>query len=302
MMEGALAPFAAVLAKVALSGPQIPYPSNVSGDWITAEQTTSPEYWTSHLRQGVNFSSGVKKLLESADYVFLEVGPGATLASLASMHSSRETPATFIASAATRPEQGGEWAALLGAMGKLWQAGVLPDWRALHGGARRHRVALPTYPFERSRYFVEPGTVHVEARESARELATVAGPGAGEGAATPAPSVPAKIREIISSLSGFTISPDDEARTFLELGFDSLFLSQFARAIEVDFGVPVTFRELTDDLNTVQKLSMHVQANAERGVGTAELVRAAAAPGPAASARPSSGVLDSSALESRGLD
>src|SRR5690606_34863729 len=88
---------------------------------------------------------------------------GAALTSLGTMHSSREASATFIASAAARPETGAEWMGLLAAMGKLWQAGVTPDWNAFHAGAKRNRLALPTYPFERRRYFIEPGTIHVDA-------------------------------------------------------------------------------------------------------------------------------------------
>jgi amino acid adenylation domain-containing protein len=298
MMQGALAPFAKVLSDVTLAAPQIPYPSNVSGDWITAEQTRSPEYWTSHLRQGVNFSGGIGRLLENSDHVFLEVGPGGTLTSLGAMHSSRESPATFVASAAARPEPGGEWTALLAAMGKLWQAGVAPDWNALHAGASRNRLALPTYPFERSRYLVEPGTVaSVRVPDEGARTAEAASSSVVEG-----PAVPLKIREIVAALSGLDVSSVDGGRTFLEQGFDSLFLSQFARSIEIDFGITVTFRQLTDELNTFDKLSAHVEGNAVRGIDVAVAAAPRSAPAAAAAATAvaagaTSGVLASAALE-----
>jgi amino acid adenylation domain-containing protein len=285
MMQGALAPFAKVLADVTLSAPQIPYPSNVSGDWITDEQTQSPEYWTSHLRQGVNFSGGISTLLQNPDYVFIEVGPGGTLTSLGTMHSSRDMPTTFIASAAARAEPGGEWTALLGALGKLWQAGVTPDWNALHGGATRHRVALPTYPFERSRYLVEPGASYGQGPGARVQEAQAPAVAAVASVGSEGPVAQRKIREIVASLSGVDASKEDGGRTFLEMGFDSLFLSQFARSIEIDFGISVTYRELTDELNTFDKLSAHVEANAVRGVAPA-----AAATAPPTSAHAAAGV------------
>lgn len=300
MMEGVLAPFTKVLAEIPLSSPQIPYLSNVSGDWVTADEAQSPEYWASHMRQCVDFSAGMKKLLENSGNVFLEVGPGAALTSLGTMHASREAQATFVASATARPETGGEWLALLTAMGKLWQAGVTPDWQGFHAGANRNRLALPTYPFERRRYFIEPGTRHAEAAPATTNLSDEVVSSCGEMNVAPAQSsrVSQKIREIVASLSGLDVSATDESRTFLEMGFDSLFLSQLGRALEIDFDVPVTYRQLTDELNTFDKLSAHVEAHAARGTaGTSEAghgsaPKQTAAITPAASAPVTSDALD----------
>ena len=83
MMEPALAPFTAVLERIALSPPQIPYVSNVTGTWITPEQAMSPAYYAEHLRRAVRFEAGVRTLAADPAILFLEVGPGNALTSLA---------------------------------------------------------------------------------------------------------------------------------------------------------------------------------------------------------------------------
>jgi acyl transferase domain-containing protein/acyl carrier protein len=156
MMEPVLDEFAALLRTVPLRPPQIPFVSNVTGAWITAEQATDPHYWARHLRQTVRFADGLQTLLAEGERALVEVGPGQTLVRLAQRHP--DAPPGLVALASLHlPGQPSEHAALLTALGRLWQAGVPVEWGALHTGARRRRVPLPTYPFERRRFWVEPG-------------------------------------------------------------------------------------------------------------------------------------------------
>jgi phthiocerol/phenolphthiocerol synthesis type-I polyketide synthase E len=155
MMEPALAPFAAALQDVALSPPSIPYVSNVTGTWITAEQATSVAYYTEHLRRSVRFEAGVRTLAADPAMFFLEVGPADTLTVLA-----RETlgpgGAQFAASSLANPRRhDSDLRGMLDAAGRLWLSGVTLDWRALHDGDAPRRVPLPTYPFERTRHTVD---------------------------------------------------------------------------------------------------------------------------------------------------
>lgn len=66
--------------------PQIPYLSNVTGTWITDAQATDPHYWAQHTYQTVRFADGIGELLQTADYIFLEVGPGQSLGSFVFQH------------------------------------------------------------------------------------------------------------------------------------------------------------------------------------------------------------------------
>lgn len=138
--------------------PTIPYLSNVTGTWITTEEATDPGYWARHLCGTVRFADGVAHLLDETTCALLEVGPGQALSSFVRQHPAcaRERFSQIAATLSANTETLSEQQALLTAVGKLWLAGVTPDWRGLYVGERRQRVVLPTYPFERERYWLEP--------------------------------------------------------------------------------------------------------------------------------------------------
>jgi amino acid adenylation domain-containing protein len=150
-MEPAVAPFVERVRRVELRAPQVPCVSNLTGDWMTAEQATDPAYWGAHLRGAVRFGDGIARLFEEPGHLGLEVGPGRALATLA-----RQTvPGRTIATSIPHPRDGraeGEHAAE--ALGRLWMAGAAVDWTGYHRDASRRRVPLPTYPFERKRHFI----------------------------------------------------------------------------------------------------------------------------------------------------
>jgi acyl transferase domain-containing protein len=158
MMEPALAPFLERFRDVALRPPAIPYVSNVSGTWITAEEATNPGYWARHLRLAVRFADGVRELCRDPRMALLEVGPGQTLTTLARQHPDRGAGRAILASLRRAKDRREDLPVLLKTLGELWLAGVEPDWSGFHAGARRRRVPLPTYPFERRRFWIEPGT------------------------------------------------------------------------------------------------------------------------------------------------
>ena len=135
--------------------PAIPFVSNVTGTWITAAEATSPDYWTTHLRQAVRFAAGVQELLQDPTRVFLEVGPGRTLASLVRQQGPLAQGRTIADVAAASAETTADLAGVLQTLGRLWLAGVEVDWAGFYEGESRRRVPLPTYPFERQRYWID---------------------------------------------------------------------------------------------------------------------------------------------------
>ena len=156
MMTPILEPFTKRVRGITLNPPQLPYISNVTGGWITSEQATDPAYYATHLRQAVQFDKGLEQLLADPNHVFLEVGPGRTLTALAKRHPAKKDDHAFIASMRHPDERRDDEAVLMDSAGRLWLAGVCPDWLVLHAGSRRHRIMLPTYCFERKRYWIEP--------------------------------------------------------------------------------------------------------------------------------------------------
>ena len=162
MMEPILAEFTDQVRCLALRAPQIPYVSNLTGDWITAEQATDPAYYAWHLRQAVRFAEGLERLFAHPDRLLLEVGPGQALCTLARRHPDKPAEQAVVASLPRANERkGSDEAFLLQSLGQLWLHGIEPDWAALHAPRRARRVPLPTYPFERQRFWIEParGTV-----------------------------------------------------------------------------------------------------------------------------------------------
>ncbi|MEH1989363.1 type I polyketide synthase [Nostoc sp.] len=151
MMEPIVEPFIKEVKKVKLNPPQIPFISNVTGAWITAEEATDPDYWARHLRQTVQFAAGISALQQEANCIMLEVGPGSSLCTFVKKHS--DTPA--LCSLRHPQEKQSDIAFLLNTLGKLWLYGVQPNWSEFYAHEHRHRLPLPTYPFERQSYWIE---------------------------------------------------------------------------------------------------------------------------------------------------
>ncbi|MFG6101406.1 beta-ketoacyl synthase N-terminal-like domain-containing protein [Leptothoe sp. EHU-05/26/07-4] len=169
MMEPILETFEQQFRGVRLKAPNIPYLSNVTGTWITAQEATSASYWVSHLRQTVRWASGVAELMKEPAQILLEVGPGRTLTTLAKRHPAKASEQLVLSSIRHPQEVGSDVAFLLKGLGQLWLSGVEVDWYAFYGHERRHRLPLPTYPFERQRYWIEPTKLKETARAKHKE-------------------------------------------------------------------------------------------------------------------------------------
>ncbi|HEU0299415.1 MAG TPA: type I polyketide synthase, partial [Longimicrobium sp.] len=156
MVEPFLDGFTRDIARYRLHPPTIPFLSGVTGTWIRPEEATDPAYWARHLRQPIRFADGVREAVSAPGRVLLEVGPGNALATLAAAQQLVPAPVA-VASMRHPREEAPDLGFLLGAAGRLWQEGVAIDWEALHGEARPRRVPLPTYPWERKRYWIPPG-------------------------------------------------------------------------------------------------------------------------------------------------
>jgi len=156
LMEPIVAELTRCAAGLALAPPKIPFVSNVTGTWITPGEATDPAYWARHLCRPVRFAEGLETLLGGEPLLLVEAGPGQTLGTLARQHPARRPAQVAVASLRDRREEGSDQAFLLAALGRLWQAGIAPRWDRFAAGERRRRVPLPTYPFERRRYFIEP--------------------------------------------------------------------------------------------------------------------------------------------------
>ncbi len=155
LMDSAAKDFESFMRSVTLQPPAIPVISNVTGKQLTAAEACDPIYWARHLRSTVRFADGLATLFADGIDTLLEVGPGRTLATFARQHAQCPPGAT-IATTMPRPkDESNELQVLYSGLGTLWQRGVTLDWRTLLPAEIR-RVPLPTYPFERRRYWADP--------------------------------------------------------------------------------------------------------------------------------------------------
>jgi len=284
MMEPIVGAFAARVRAVTLHPPRIPFVSCVTGDWITDEQATDPIYWASHLRQPVRFSQAVQVVRNAPEMILVESGPGTTLQTLARQHPTPgEAGQLVLSSLAAVGSRQGAAAAAYEALGRLWEAGVDVSWAAFYAGETRRRVPLPTYPFERKRYWVEPERrqepVATRLVDASAVVDTVAVPAQGPrenepytedydmptnqaAASDRTGRIMSKLVQVFQDLSGLEAEDIDPSASFLELGFDSLFLTQVAQEIHTAFDVTVSFRQLLLDTPSLLALAGYLDQQA----------------------------------------
>ena len=267
MMASIIEPFADIVRTIKLAPPQIPFVSTVSADWITDEQATNPTYWAKHLRTTVRFAEGVQTLWQQPDRVLLEVGPRNTTATLARQQAKDLKRQITIASLGQTADGEAECTALLQAVGQLWLAGVTIDWESFYAEENRRRIPLPTYPFERHRFWVDPlpsksftAAIQVSSCQPKLNNALPEIQSHIMSESRKQKLIPL-LKEVIEDTSGHTLTDADEVTTFLEMGLDSLSLTQVGLALQKKFNVKVTFRQLLEVCPSLSTLAEFIDQN-----------------------------------------
>lgn len=155
MMEPMLHAFALVLQTIQFHTPKIPYLANVTGTWITAEQATDPNYWVTHVRQTVRFTESLQELLQVEGQMLLEVGPGRSLSTFARQTFAPSAPFVTLPLLPDKRTPAND-TLFMQKLQQLWLHGIPVNWAPLYNGQRRSKIALPTYPFERQRHWIDP--------------------------------------------------------------------------------------------------------------------------------------------------
>ena len=278
MMDPIVPEFEAAVRKVCLAAPSIKILSTVSNKWMTAETATDPHYWASHLRKPVRFLGAVEQLWSLDDTLLLEVGPGRTLATLAGQNPDRKTSQASLATLPHPSSSDRSDLHMLNTLGEMWARGLPVDWAKLHGRRKVRKVDAPTYPFQRKRFWVEPTTAEVSAPSSTMppvqfQQTSWQLPMTPNFFAAPAPTpvqpqnpnlhkqttevmsddqqtqpssggslreqLQCELKNVLSELSGVEPEEMDVQASFLELGFDSLLLTQAGKELKDAFGVNV---------------------------------------------------------------
>ena len=289
MVEPIVAPLRERLRTLRLLPPTLPYVSCVTGTWIKETEATSPDYWARHARETVRFADGITTISsQEPAALLLEVGPGNVLSTLALQTLQGEKRRPVATSLQDSARETSDRACMLEALGRLWAHGVEPVWSALQAQPARRVALLPTYPFERKRFWIEappksrgaaapsmaaevPVTAVAPASQSntilpAKGNTTALSQGnsarpAQDNAMTQSPSnthileLSTAIAGILEGLSGTAPESITAPVTFLEMGYDSLFLTQVAQKIQSQMKVKITFRQLLAQYSTIPTLA-----------------------------------------------
>ena len=273
MMDGALKAFSDVAASVDRQFPKLPVMSTQTGKWLSDAEAQSVEYWTGHLRNAVLFSDAAANLLqELPEAFFIEVGPGNVLNSL--MQQQPEGKKYPVIQTLSRSNTESEKSFLLDQLGVAKAKGAKIDLISMLGFTRFEFLDIPTYAFDKklcwnqngalaNPYFQKKGKLSLNGNSHKEVISIPLSKHSGNStlSSQPAPTRSStshryfgKLRDMLESASGVSISENDLESSFFELGLDSLILTQFTFSIKNEFGVQISFRQLNDTHNTPKSI------------------------------------------------
>ncbi|MET1255845.1 amino acid adenylation domain-containing protein [Aliikangiella maris] len=263
--------FIEALQGITLAKPIIPFISCVSGTWIKDSEAQDIGYWARQIVSPVKYYQGSLTLNELSDTVYLELGPrqvlsGFLMQNLSDLTQVRFSPAMI--NPGKKREELNNFATLLG---QLWEFGLSPNWSLLIEQYSNKRVKIPTYPFQRKTFKIQPliSSVHQQPAElnhhdnilDSFNFATI-----NLEQATVNNTLIDQLKSLFSDASGLDLTQAGNDEGFFELGLDSLFLTQAALQVKKVFKVKVTFRQLLNECGTFSDLANYL---AEQGVNLA---------------------------------
>lgn len=266
MMDPVLEVFEEEVKKTTLNVPRMPLVSTVTGEWITDAEATSSKYWTNHLREAVNFSGAMETVLGLEDPILLEIGPGRALTTLSQQKKGLKSVASI--ASMQKPKEGeNAYHTVLSALGDLWVNGIEPNWKAFYGEQSRQKVWLPSYVYDRKPCWLDPPMVEstinntvvntntVDEKIETKEIIAADSKPQMNTKIMRKPLLLKKIAEIIEDNSGIEIAINEYDLNFLELGLDSLVLTQMSITFKKEFDTAITFRQLNDQLGSPNLLA-----------------------------------------------
>ncbi len=258
MMDPVIKPFEAILESVRLNAPSIPIASTVTGKWLTKDEAVSPSYWAQHLRSTVLFSDAASTLITEGHKAFIELGPGNVTTTLLRQQAG-SIPVIVTPTLERNEKNSSEYESLLKAVGYLWQHGVTINWNDFYKNEERIKITdLPTYVFNRKKYWVAPLPHKEQPLKTEVIEPTITAPPLTKTAPMRKEKIASRVRELLEDASGIEMLHYQEDATFFEIGFDSLIMTQVAAILKKEFNIAITFRQLSDQLSTINSLTEYL--------------------------------------------
>lgn len=266
-MTDAAREFERLLRKFALAPPRIPIISTRSGTRLSDEQAVDPAFWASQLREPVRFAAAISHVTREADAVLVEVGPRKTLCTLALQRPDDQLSPKAVPCLGNSIDNDAEWLAILDAIGRLWLEGVPIDFQAFYRDERRHRVPLPGYSFERERHWLDSTSADTVSNTAVKQspkptlAPTRVQPMTAEAHSTNhmrREKLITELRNLFAQTSGSEFATASPTAHFMELGIDSLLITQIALRVKQTYKLPVTFRQLMEETPTLLQLATYL--------------------------------------------
>ncbi|MFI1741231.1 type I polyketide synthase, partial [Streptomyces sioyaensis] len=243
LMDPMLDDFRTVASALTYTEPRIPLVSNVTGRTTAPGELTTPEYWVTHAREAVRFTDAVRTLLSRGATRFVEIGPDAVLSGMV-QGCLDPGEAERVRVVPTMRKKWDEARAVLTSLGQLYAGGAVVDWRGLYAGSGAREVDLPTYAFQRRRYWIDSPALFGGAVTDGLDMP--AAPERSDAAATERlharlAGLPEEEQEklltevvvehaavVLGHLSAGDVDPE---RGFLEAGVDSLSATELRKSL-----------------------------------------------------------------------
>lgn len=270
MMKPAVETFKAFLSELTISAPVQPMYSTVTAK-LELDLIGTVDYWANHIIDTVQFSRTIAKVLALPNVLLLEVGTKNVLSNLAkkemALASGSNTRIVTLLSNKSELEN----MSFTKALGDLWLSGVkLSDSRILFAEADRKKVAAPVYIFEETKLWLEPKNTTVT--KTLKYIAETIN--RNDIMNTQLTSLQNTLVELFERSSGIEVGNYDNDTTFLEMGMDSLFLTQVALLLKKELKATVTFRQLMENYGTINLLANHLVDKVEVKVAAAPVAPA----------------------------
>ncbi|PSB17683.1 beta-ketoacyl synthase [Phormidesmis priestleyi ULC007] len=245
-------------SQITFHAPAIPLISNLTGQMMSPEQPPGSQYWRHHSRSAVRFTAGIHTMFQQGCELFVEIGPKPILSSLGK-GCQQDVPAIWLPSLAPGQE---DWRVLLESLSALYVRGIGVNWPEFDRGYSRHWLSLPTYPFQRQRYWFENTNAAMKQSNELNEQPS--GENRPEPQITEHPSMTQKdrilaiLQSTIAELLRSQPSEVEPHAAFLEMGADSIVLMDAVQTIEQIFGIKIAIRQLFEQLTTIDALATHI--------------------------------------------